>query len=290
MKTGALIPMMDGIESPADTVAFAREAEAMGFDYLVAYEHVIGGDPTGRPAPPRGRVTNKSFLHESLTLVAYLAAATDRIEFSTEVIVSTQRQTVLLAKQAAEVDYLSNGRLRLGIGAGWNALEFEALNEDFSTRGRRMDEQIDVMRALWTQDAVDYHGRWHRIDRAGITPRPVQQPIPIWIGGDSDAALRRVAIKADGWLPLSAPRSEQFEAQRAMISAYLEEAGRTFSSLGLEGQVYLGRGGEQDWRADIAAWRELGAGYLTVRTAGAGLKTLSQHLEALHSFRALLPD
>jgi probable F420-dependent oxidoreductase len=288
MKTGALIPMMDGVVTPADTIAFARDVESMGYDYLVAYEHVIGGTPEGRPAPERGRITHESFLHESLTLVAFLAAATSRIEFCTEIIVAPQRQTVLLAKQVAEVDYLSNGRLRLGIGAGWNALEFEALNEDFGNRGRRLDEQIDVLRALWTQDVVDYGGRFHRIDRAGITPRPVQQPVPIWIGGDADAALRRIATMADGWLPLSAPRSEQFLAQHRKVAAYLEEAGRNFADLGLEGQLYLRRGSRQDWIEDIAAWRSLGASHLTVRTVGTGLKTLPEHLKALRAIRELL--
>lgn len=288
MKTGVLIPMMDGVETPADTIAFAREVEAMGYDYLVAYEHVIGGDPTGRPAPARGSVSHKSFLHESLTLIAFLAAATTRIEFCTEVLVSPQRQAVLLAKQAAEIDYLSGGRLRLGIGAGWNQLEFEALNEDFATRGRRMDEQIDVMRALWTQDVVEFHGRWHDIDRAGITPRPVQQPIPLWIGGDADAALRRVATKADGWLPLVRPGSDEFLSRYAKIQTYLQEAGRDPSALELEGQIYLARGSRDDWEQDIAAWQALGASHLTVRSIGTGRRTVTEHIDALRAFRELL--
>ncbi len=288
MKTGVLIPMMDGVETPADTIAFAREVEALGYDYLVAYEHIIGGDPAGRSAPTRGSISHQSFLHESLTLIAFLAAATTRIEFCTEVVVSSQRQTVLLAKQAAEVDYLSGGRLRLGIGAGWNALEFEALNEDFSTRGRRMDEQIDVMRALWTQDVVEFHSRWHHIDRAGIMPRPVQQPIPIWIGGDADAALRRVAAKADGWLPLARPASEEFQRRYATIQQYMLESGRNPAEMGLEGQIYLGRGNHDDWEQDIAAWRELGASHLTVRSIGTGRRTVAQHVEALRAFRELL--
>lgn len=289
MKVGALIPMLDGVETPADTVAFAQQAEALGYDYLVTYEHVVVGRPAG--TPPGGgtsRLTPSSFLHESLTLIAFLSAVTTRIAFCTEIIVAPQRQTVLLAKQAAEVDYLSGGRLRLGLGAGWYPVEYDALNEDFRNRGRRLDEQIDLMRALWTQEAVDFEGRWHHLEQAGFQPRPVQQPIPIWLGGDSEGALRRVAARADGWLPLGRPNTERFQASHATLQRYLHEAGRPSETFGLEGQVYLGRGSREDWVADIATWRELGASHLTVRTAGAGLHSLDEHVDALRAIKALI--
>ena len=285
MKIGALLPMLDGVESPADTLTFARQIEALGYDYLVTYEHIILGQPTGRTS--RTSLSHESFLHESLTLIAYLAAATRSLEFSTEVIVSPQRQTVLLAKQAAEVDYLSGGRLRLGIAAGWNPLEFEALSEDFHTRGQRLSEQIDVMRALWTQPVVDFKGRWHHIDNAGINPRPVQQPIPIWLGGESDAALRRAAMKGDGWLPLGRPNSSEFLSAHKKLENYLAEAGREPGSLGLEGQLNLGRVPEAEVANDISRWRALRATHLTVRTAGLGFESLQEHLDVLATSREL---
>jgi probable F420-dependent oxidoreductase len=288
MKVGALIPMMDGVETPADTIAFARLSETLGYDFLAAYEHVIVGDPAGRPQP-RGSLTPRSLLHESLTLIAFLAASTTRMEFCTEIIVSPQRQTVLLAKQAAEVDYLSSGRLRLGIGAGWNPLEFEAQNEDFSTRGARMSEQIDVMRALWTHEVVDFQGRWHRIDRAGLMPKPAQGSIPIWIGGSADAALKRIAEKGDGWLPLlGRPGDDVFRDAHMKLQRYIGEAGRKPTDVGLEGAIYLGRGTRDEWIEDLAAWRDLGATHLTVRSAGAGFTTLDEHLDALQAFTKLL--
>ncbi len=289
MRAGVLIPMMDGLEDPQETIEFARRMEALGYDHLVGYEHVIGGEPTGR-SQTRGNMSHKSFLHEPLTLFAFLGAATTTIEFASEIIITPQRQTVLFAKQAAEVDYLTCGRLRLGLGIGWNPLEFEVLNEEFATRGRRITEQIEVMRALWCEDVVDYTGRWHRIDRAGIMPKPVQQPIPIWLGGTADVVLRRVARIGDGWLPLARPNDAAFLDQLSALRRYVRESGRSEAAVGLEGRINLARGTEEDWKDDLQAWRDLGATHITASTAGTGLRSLKQHVDALTRFRELLRD
>jgi probable F420-dependent oxidoreductase len=220
-------------------------------------------------------------------LFAYLGAVTNQLEFSTEIIILPQRQTVLFAKQAAEVDYLTGGRLRLGLGIGWNALEFEALNEDFGNRGRRVVEQIKVMRALWTQEVVEFHGKWHQIDRAGLNPLPAQRPIPIWIGGSAEPVLKRTAAIGDGWMPLFRPAEEASIAMVGRLRQYVREAGRAEAEVGIEGRINLGDGTPEAWQHDLEDWRALRVSHVGVATS-ASLKTPDEHIEALRRFKELV--
>jgi probable F420-dependent oxidoreductase len=226
-----------------------------------------------------------------LTLMSYLAAITARLQLVTAILILPQRQTALVAKQAAEVDVLSGGRLRLGIGVGWNPVEYEALGEDFQNRGRRCEEQITVLRALWTQEVVNFTGQWHRITHAGLNPRPIQRPIPIWIGAGRsarpippEAALRRIGRLADGWFPMFAPGEEGRNAI-ARMRGYAREAGRDPAAIGIEGRVAVTGKGPQDWLTQVKAWEELGATHLSVGTGGAGLKSPQEHIEALRRFQ-----
>src|ERR671919_1002952 len=182
VKVGAIFPQTEISTDLGAIRAFVEAVEAFGYDNIFIADHVLGADPRVHTHPSLGRYSYKSVVHEPLTLMAYMAAITTRITLSTGILILPQRQTALVAKQAAEVDVLSGGRLRLGIGVGWNEVEYEALHQDFHTRGRRCEEQIEVLRTLWTQEVVSFEGRWHRITHAGINPLPLQRPIPIWLG------------------------------------------------------------------------------------------------------------
>jgi probable F420-dependent oxidoreductase len=287
MKFGVRFPHDAIGTDPLDVRDFARAAEDAGFDYLAAFEHVAGaaaerfiGIDTGFPAPPY--LYDYPF-HEPFTLFAYLAGVTSRIEFVTNVLVLPQRQTTLVAKQATEVALLSDGRLRLGVGVGWNHAEFEALGADFHTRGRREAEQIVVLRKLWSEPLVSFAGEWHTLDRVGIAPLP-RAPIPIWMGGGlGEMTLRRVAALADGWMP-NLRLSNAVEAI-ARMNRYLEEENRTSSSLGI--QVGLTSGASDDpaeWVSTARTWRDLGATHLTlggdIRSSGvAAMERLERAIE-----------
>ncbi|MFW6074426.1 MAG: LLM class F420-dependent oxidoreductase, partial [Chloroflexota bacterium] len=200
MRIGVVFPQTEIGPDAGAVKAYAQAAEDLGYDHLLAYDHVLGASTKNRP-DFRGPYTSESLFHEVFVLFGFLAGLTERIEFATGILILPQRQTVLVAKQAAEVDRLSDGRLRLGIGVGWNEVEYIGLNENFRNRGKRSEEQIEVMRQLWTNEVVDFEGRWHRIPEAGIKPLPVQQPIPVWIGGYAPVTMRRIGRMADGWIP-----------------------------------------------------------------------------------------
>ena len=221
--------------------------------------------------------------HEPLVLFGYLAALTTRMELATGLIILPQRQTILVAKQAATLDVLSEGRLRLGIGLGWNEVEYEALGENFQNRGRRIEEQVEVMRAPWTRRTVDFSGRWHRIDRAGINPLPVQRPIPIWIGGGAEPVLERIGRIGNGWLALARP--EIAAPMVAKLQAVARAADHDPAAIGIEGRVSAA-GSADDWSASAEAWRKIGATHLTFGTMGTGYTTTDQHIEALRRFKA----
>jgi probable F420-dependent oxidoreductase len=227
--------------------------------------------------------------HEPFVLFGYLAAVTKKIGLATGVIILPQRQTVLAAKQAAAVDVLSDGRLRLGVGIGWNPVEYEALGENFTDRGRRSEEQIEVMRALWTRELVTFKGRWHTITDAGINPLPVQRPIPIWIGGAAAPVLRRVGRLADGWFPLVEP-GDKVRSMIEKIRSYAKEAGRDPAAIGIEGRVSAAGGSPDKWREAIAQWKELGATHISVNTMKAGLSTPAAHVDAIRRFRVATAD
>ena len=217
-------------------------------------------------------------------MFGYLGAITEKLEFTTGVLILGQRQTSLVAKQAAEVDVLTGGRLRPGIGIGWNEVEYEALGESFTNRGRRSEEQIELLRLLWTQESVDFHGRYHNITNAGINPLPVQRPIPIWLGGGEERVVRRVGRMSDGWFPQFQPDSAGHERIHEM-QEHAVKAGRDPKAIGIEGRIGIAADKQEDWEKMAAAWDEVGATHLSVNTMKAGLKGPDQHIEAIKRFK-----
>lgn len=260
MRIGIQFPVESAGRDPAAIKEVAQTIEGLGFDHLVLYEHIVGTTPVARPG---GAHDPDTPYHEVFTLMAYLAGVTSTIELSTAVMVLPQRAAVLAAKQAAEVDILSGGRLRLGIGVGRNHIEYAALGATFADRGKRVEEQMAVMRALWTQDWVDFHGDHHDLEHVSLTMPPMQRPIPIWIGGSSDAVIRRIGRVADGWI--TASRVDRLAEQRAMLDEAAREAGRDPSSIGMEGRVALVDRTPDQWAADLAWWVEQGATHVNVR-------------------------
>jgi probable F420-dependent oxidoreductase len=291
MRVGAVFPQLEIGSDPADIVRYARTVEDLGYDHLIVFDHVLGAHPT-RPGGWSGPYDHTSMFHEPFVLFAYLAGIVTRLRFATAVIVLPQRQTALVAKQAAELDVLSGGRLTLGVGIGWNEVEYEALGMRFSDRGRRIEEQIALLRALWTNEIVDLTGRWHRVDRAGLSPLPVQRPIPIWMGGGwqgrdrkvIEPALRRIAQLADGWFT-HLPPSEDGRAGMDTFRRYVIEAGRDPADVPVEGRVTTAKGGADDWVRGADAFRAMGMTSVELTTMGAGYRDLDEHLEALRRFR-----
>ncbi|MDQ6603104.1 MAG: LLM class F420-dependent oxidoreductase, partial [Chloroflexota bacterium] len=260
-----------------------QAAEGLGYTHLLAYDHVVGADITNRP-DWRGPYTTASLFHEPFVLFGYLAGLTTHLEFVPGVIILPQRQTVLVAKQAAEVDVLTGGQFRLGIGVGWNEVEYEALNEDFGNRGKRSEEQITVLRALFTDEVVTFHGKWHHVEAAGLNPMPVQRPIPIWIGGSSEATLKRVGEMGDGWFPQRPPD----ETAREMVEKtrqYARAAGRDPATIGFEARVSIAGATPDEWARQVEGWRAIGATHLTVNTMKAGLNSPQEHIDAIRRFK-----
>ena len=282
MKIGVVFPQSEIGSDPAVIRDFAQAAESLGYSHLLVYDHVLGAHPDRDPRLS-GPYTNETQFHEPFVLFGYLAGQTTTLGLVTGIIILPQRQTALVAKQAAEVDILSGGRLRLGIGTGWNPVEYEALNEDFHNRGKRQEEQVEVLRKLWTEPLVDYTGKWHRIDRASISPLPGRS-IPIWFGGTDERVMKRAARLGDGMIPQFAP-NDAGKAALARLDDYLAENGRDRSSFGIEAQVSLAAGPEK-WAAHAQSWRELGADYICVRTMNAGLRSPQDHIDAIRRYKA----
>ena len=282
MKIGVVFPQTEIGADPYYVKDYAQAAEELGFSHIVAYDHVVGANLASRPnwQPPYSHLDS---FHEPFVLFGYLAGLTKKLELVTGIIILPQRQTVLVAKQAAALDVLSGGRLRFGIGIGWNPVEYEALGEDFKNRGRRSEEQIEVLRKLWTQQTVTFEGRWHKITDAGINPLPVQRPIPIWFGGSDERALRRLAKLADGWFPLLGP-DEKCRAAIEKIHSYAREAGRNPNDIGIEGRISYGQGSPEAWSKDLQTWKTLGATHASLNTMKAGLSSPSAHIEAIRRF------
>jgi probable F420-dependent oxidoreductase len=267
---------------PAFLKDFAQAVEGAGFDHLLAAEHVIGGHPDRL----RGDKvhTYDVVYHEPFVLFGFLGAVTRHLEFVTTILILPQRQTVLVAKQAAELDLLTGGRLRLGVGLGRNWMEYEALNEDFGNRGRRIEEQVEVLRRLWTAELVTYDGTWHHLDRMGLNPMPAQRPIPIWMGSYVgqvvETVIRRIGRLADGWFP-QMPPGDELAAVLGRLRGYAVEAGRDPASIGVEGSMPITRDDDPErWVAKAKAFADLGATHLRVMTAGGGFETPQQHLDA----------
>jgi probable F420-dependent oxidoreductase len=278
MRIGVVYPQTELGGDAGAVRAYGRRVEELGYAHVLAYDHVVGADPEIYEDWNGPYDINTTF-HEPLVMFGYLAAVTTSVELVTGVVILPQRQAVLVAKQAAEVDLLSGGRLRLGVGVGWNPVEYEALGEDFSTRGQRSAEQVEVMRMLWTQPSVTYHGRYHHITGAGLAPLPIQQPIPVWFGAQSPRAYRRAGRLGDGWFPQIQPGPEFDEARRIVLQA-AAEAGRDPASLGMDGRVSWSRDSEEMAKA-LRGWADAGATHVSISTMGAGLTTVDDHLDAL---------
>jgi probable F420-dependent oxidoreductase len=287
VRIGVVFPQTELGGDVGAVRAYGERVDELGFAHILAYDHVLGADPvvhTGWSGPYDSATT----FHEPFVMFGYLAAVTS-LELVTGIIILPQRQTALVAKQAAEVDQLTNGRFRLGVGIGWNAVEYEALGKDFSNRGKRLEEQIDLMRRLWTEPTLSFDGEYERVTGAGLAPLPVQRPIPVWIGGVAPAALRRAGRLADGWFPMVPPGPKLDEA-RAIVSRAAGEAGREPDTIGFEGRISWTDDGVERLVKEAGRWRDAGATHLAVNTMGAGLGSLDEHLAVLALARdALAP-
>ena len=278
MRIGVVFPQTEIGADPGAVRAYAEHVEELGFTHLLAYDHVVGADPKIHLGWDGPYDLHNTF-HEPLVTFGYLAAVTTSLELVTGIVILPQRQAVLVAKQAAEVDLLSRGRLRLGVGLGWNAVEYEALGEDFSTRGKRCEEQVELMRKLWTEQTVTYHGTYHRVTGAGLAPLPVQQPIPVWFGASSPRACRRAGRLGDGWFPMVGPGPKLEQARQELAHA-ATEAGRDPAQIAMEGRVSW-NGNADDMADGLRSWVEAGASHMSINTMGAGLASVDDHLAAL---------
>ena len=284
MNVGVVFPQTEIGTDPGAIRAYAQAVEAMGYTHILVFDHVLGANPE-RPGGFKGPYTFRHAFHEPFVLFGFLAAATTRVGLVTGIVILPQRQTALVAKQAATADVLSGGRLRLGVAVGWNPVEFEALGESFKTRGRRIEEQIAVMRALWTNELVTFHGNEHHIPDAGLNPLPVQRPIPVWMGGESDVVQRRAAKIADGWMPHVRP-GPQGQSVIDRIHGYVREAGRDPARFGIEGRMALAQMPRDDWGKELEAWKAMrGVSDMSIHTVGLGLKTPDEHVRILEEVR-----
>ena len=282
MKIGVIFPQIEFTPDPLATRDYAQAVEDLGYDHIHAYDHILGANPE-RPGSWAGPYTFTDPFFEPFILFSYLAGLTNNIEFASGIIILPQRQTALVAKQAATLDVLSQGRLRLGVGNGWNEVEYIALGENFHNRGKRMEEQIELLRQLWTQPLVNYKGRWHNIPDAGINPLPVQQPIPIWFGGTDDRVLQRMVRLGDGWM-LNARTIEQVRLKIEQLNRYLEQAGRDKASFGLDLRLNMNLVEQEQWVSYLKALEGLGATHISINTMDCGFTTPSAHIEALTRF------
>jgi probable F420-dependent oxidoreductase len=278
MRIGAVFPQTEIGGDVGAVRSYTEHVEGLGFSHLLAYDHVVGADPTVHVGW-NGFYDLHDTFHEPLVMFGYLAAITTSLELVTGIVILPQRQTVLVAKQAAEVDLLSGGRLRLGVGLGWNAVEYEALGEDFSNRGKRSEEQVELMRKLWTEESVTYHGTYHRVTGAGLAPLPIQRPIPVWFGAASPRACRRAGRLADGWFPMVGP-GPKLEAALREVSQAATEAGRDPAQIAMEGRVSW-NGDVDDLAAGLQVWADAGASGVSINTMNAGLASVDDHLAAL---------
>ncbi len=291
MKIGAVFPHLEIGDDPVVLRDWAQAAEDLGYSHILAYDHVLGAVHEEREPKLRGPYTENDSFHEPFVLFGYFAACTSRVELVTGVLILPQRQTALVAKQAAEIDLLSQGRLRLGIGTGWNYVEYDSLNEDFTNRGERQEEQVELMRELWANPVLDYAGKHHRIDRAGLKPRP-RRRIPIWFGGFAPVAFRRAVRLGDGFI-FGSSQTQNLRAL-AKVQDALQQAGREADGFGLEALLNY-QSGRQNWRREAEAWRDAGADYVAMRAMGMrgfgeGLDSPQAHIDALATYWSVVGD
>ena len=281
MKIGIVLPHHEIGTNPDDMKAFATGAEALGADHILVYDHVLGAD-RDRPGGFKGPYDKDVQFHEPLTTLSFIAAVTTTLELVTTVLILPQRQAALVAKQAAELAILSNNRFRMGVGTGWNQVEYEALNEVFQTRGKRQEEQVTLMKKLWTEDSLTFNGTYHTVTQASINPRPTR-PVPVWFGGGAPALLDRCARLGDGWMPLSSPN----DATREAITILKEKrtaAGLPWEGFGIQAQAQAGGGSPEKWLSHYQRWEALGASHIAIATHNAGAASVKEHLELFESY------
>ncbi|MBV9757976.1 MAG: LLM class F420-dependent oxidoreductase [Alphaproteobacteria bacterium] len=292
MQLGALIPMTELGGDPAAVRDFAQSMEGLGYDFLEAPDHVLGANVASRPNWEAGRNTSADLFHDPFVLFGFLTGCTQKLGFATGVLILPQRQSVLVAKQAASLAVLCGEKFRLGVGVGWNEVEFVGLNENFRNRGRRSEEQVQVMQLLWAEPHVTFNGRWHTIEDAGINPRPASGRVPVWFGGHHDHTLARIAKCGDGWMPNAYPPEPATLAIFDQLRELVRAEGRDPAAVGIEVWTSCGAGTPEDWRKEVAFWKSAGATHVTLTTAFnrrhhrriAGSKP-ADHLAALRRFR-----
>ncbi len=287
MQIGAVLPHNEIGTDPGAIKAYLQGVEELGMTHLLIYDHVMGADPD-RPGGFKGPYDKDVAFHEPFTFFAFAAAVTERLELVTTVLVLPQRQTVLVAKQAAEVALLSNDRLRLGVGTGWNTVEYQALNEEFGNRGKRQEEQVELMRQLWTSDAFSFDGQYHTIEGASINPLP-SKPVPVWFGGSAPALLERCGRLGDGWMPLGGA-NEKSAAQLDQIRAHREAAGKTMDGFGVQAQAQYAGGSPERWQSHASKWKAIGATHLAIATHNAGPTDVDGHLARIVEYRDATAD
>jgi probable F420-dependent oxidoreductase len=279
MQIGVVYPQTELRGDPTAVRRIGRAVEELGFSHLLAYDHVLGAVHADRMPPLTGPYTELDPFHDPFVMFAYLAAITERIGLVTGVLILPQRQTAVVARQAVDVDLLSGSRLRLGVGVGWNPVEYQALGQDFRTRGARQEEQIQLLRRLFTEEVVDFSGRFDRVDRAALVPRPAR-PIPIWLGGSGDAAFDRAARLADGFIFFGGDIDHSIDAWNR-LREQVRRLGRSVEEFG--GEYVVPRGGREDLSAEIDTWREAGGTHVSVVTMGRGLDSVDAHLDYIAS-------
>ena len=280
MRIGVVFPQTELGGDVGAVRAYGEGVQELGFAHVLAYDHVVGADPDVHRGW-RGPYDVSTTFHEPFVLFGYYAAITS-LELVTGIIILPQRQTALVAKQAAEVDLLTKGKFRLGVGLGWNAVEYEALGKEFTNRGVRMDEQIALLRRLWTEPAVTHDGAFERVTGAGIAPLPVQRPIPTWLGAQSKRAYERVGRLADGWFP-QVPPGPKLDEARSIVEQAARDAGRDPTTLGMEGRVTWTDAGVGKLVHQVGRWRDSGATHVAINTMNAGLGSVDGHLDALET-------
>ena len=287
MHIGVVFPQTEFGHDPNAVREFAQTAEALGYSHIIAYDHILGANPD-RPGGWSGPYTHRSAFLEPFVLFSTMAAVTRRIEFAPGILILPQRQTAVVAKQAATLDVLSGGRLRLGVGLGWNAVEYQALGQDFHTRGKRLEEQVALLRMLWTQPLVTFNGKWDAIADAGLNPLPLQRPIPIWFGASAEAALQRAARLADGWMMTRFKEPADARPALDKLDALLSTAGRARPAFGVEARMSYGAGEMSTWEHQLRGWKDLGVTHLALNTMGVGMEGPQAHLRALQAFAPIL--
>ena len=281
MQLGIVFPHHEIGTDPGAIKAYAQGAEELGAGHMLIYDHVLGADPN-RPGGWTGPYDKDVAFHEPFTVFSFMAALTSRIEFATSVLVLPQRQTALVAKQAAELAILSGNRFRLGIGTGWNEVEYEALAVPFAGRGKRQQEQVELLRELWASDNLTFAGSFHTVSQASILPRP-SQPIPVWFGGIAPALLKRCATLGDGWFPLGGPNEKSAQAIAAM-RAHRAAAGLDWQGFGIQAQAQYHGGSPERWRNHAGRWQALGCTHLAIATHNAGNVSVEDHLAAAREY------